>query len=149
MEDDKAIKFIGTLDADFNPRPPCGGRLGFFTSLMQLVQFQSTSPVWRTTRGDSKSENHRSYFNPRPPCGGRRDLQQEDGQTLDISIHVPRVEDDRKSVVKWLDDTNFNPRPPCGGRRQSELPKLDSALFQSTSPVWRTTRYNYIYGMEF
>ena len=34
---------------DFNPRPPCGGRRTVRTFSMRRCTFQSTSPVWRTT----------------------------------------------------------------------------------------------------
>ena len=33
----------------------------------------------------------------------------------------------------------FNPPPPCGGRRMSSSNVKNRHLFQSTSPVWRTT----------
>ena len=42
-----------TTEGDFNPRPPCGGRLDYMGSV-----FAS------------------KHFNPRPPCGGRRKLAQ-------------------------------------------------------------------------
>ena len=101
--------------------------------------FQSTSPVWRTTRAHRKPTTWRKHFNPRPPCGGRRDSGGGE----------------RKSFY-------FNPRPPCGGRLPTSsvtsarrfisihVPRVEddyvisSGLslhlkFQSTSPVWRTT----------
>ena len=58
-------------------------------------------------------------FNPRPPCGGRRDGEWTSEDVIIISIHVPRVEDDK------------------GESSAGKSP----ALFQSTSPVWRTTNY--------
>ena len=47
--DDFADAFISTAGADFNPRPPCGGRHlpGGLSSRWRI--FQSTSPVWGTT----------------------------------------------------------------------------------------------------
>ena len=133
---------------DFNPRPPCGGRLRISAAASEYHRisihvprveddidicpmcvlkfgFQSTSPVWRTTDG------YEIAFESSP-----------------ISIHVPRVEDDTTRSTSSANITNFNPRPPCGGR----LRKLDllrgRGRFQSTSPVWRTTYrsasfYNY------
>ena len=35
--------------------------------------------------------------------------------------------------------SHFNPRPPCGGRPPEIASCVESKLFQSTSPVWRTT----------
>ena len=55
--------------------------------------FQSTSSVWRTTRGSGRQRRRVFHFNPRPPCGGRR-----------------RVSFGR------LFHAYFNPHPPCGGR---------------------------------
>ena len=128
---------------DFNPRPPCGGRLRISAAASEYHRisihvprveddidicpmcvlkfgFQSTSPVWRTTDG------YEIAFESSP-----------------ISIHVPRVEDDTTRSTSSANITNFNPRPPCGGR----LRKLDllrgRGRFQSTSPVWRTTGEHY------
>ena len=79
----------------FNPRPPCGGRpmerspirdteiisihvprveddLLYNMLIGNYRRFQSTSPVWRTTRRTSERRLPRRYFNPRPPCGGRQ-----------------------------------------------------------------------------
>ena len=80
-------------------------------------EFQSTSPVWRTTKIHFCERRSWVYFNPRPPCGGRRYTTELDQPQEIISIHVPRVEDD-------------------SGRR-SQTPTAEK--FQSTSPVWRTT----------
>ena len=101
------------------------------------------------------------YFNPRPPCGGRRRPDAAVAGWKIISIHVPRVEDDQKRhcpskakeisihVPRVEDDlavakldarwSYFNPRPPCGGRPDYDSGAVYSTVFQSTSPVWRTT----------
>ena len=63
------LRILQLGSRDFNPRPPCGGRLfsrhAAFAVLMD--------------------------FNPRPPCGGR--LVDAEGQPLiwEISIHAPRA----------------------------------------------------------
>ena len=70
-------------------------------------EFQSTSPVWRTTR-----------------------ILRRDGYLCVISIHVPRVEDDSwicESIVAAVD---FNPRPPCGGRPEL-LPQTEEKILIS------------------
>ena len=79
------------------------------------------------------------YFNPRPPCGGRRAKLTRRGLTRRISIHVPRVEDDASRMPNAVETQYFNPRPPCGGRPKPFLTFSHFDLFQSTSPVWRTT----------
>ena len=126
---------------DFNPRPPCGGRLlhiwrvftvdfisihvprvedDFHPSVLREVcyEFQSTSPVWRTTSYLRKPSQVPRHFNPRP-----------------------RVEDDYFDKVFYFVNHHFNPRPPCGGRLNSTVPIIVKSIFQSTSPVWRTTNY--------
>ena len=116
VEDDKLSQTEFAKKIDFNPRPPCGGRLFLLFCFLRYVIFQSTSPVWRTTNSDYVAEFE-----------------------FDISIHVPRVEDDVLPVnyVGW---TNyFNPRPPCGGRPGEKVAGYIPVPFQSTSPVWRTT----------
>ena len=57
---------------DFNPRPPCGGRLADYHKSYDDDEFQSTSPVWRTTHMQSVFPDYPCDFNPRPPCGGRQ-----------------------------------------------------------------------------
>ena len=56
-----------------------------------------------------------------------------------ISIHVPRVEDDFHNFKLLSAVLYFNPRPPCGGRLFLLSVQSSFFLFQSTSPVWRTT----------
>ena len=128
----------------------------------RMHKFQSTSPVWRTTIIFMKLEpitvisihvprveddadlwvspSSKRNFNPRPPCGGRLSRSHSLNPRTSISIHVPRVEDDcnASSVCPFFVD--FNPRPPCGGRQRTRAHENHCKQFQSTSPVWRTTR---------
>ena len=101
----------------FNPRPPCGGRPSAVNTAATTDKFQSTSPVWRTT-----------LPTPWKPL------------SIDISIDVPRVEDDFIPPRSAGISKNFNPRPPCGGRLKNADGSTGRHSFQSTSPVWRTTR---------
>ena len=71
VEDDEKYAEERLAELNFNPRPPCGGRLVAELADCMKAKFQSTSPVWRTTNQ-------------------RRGVV---GVTC-ISIHVPRVEDD-------------------------------------------------------
>ena len=57
--------------ADFNPRPPRGGRQGALQTRCGRVLFQSTPSARRATQQVAGCCNHRGYFNPRPPRGGR------------------------------------------------------------------------------
>ena len=88
---------------------------------LKTSRFQSTSPGWRTTYGQNTPKSKAKNFNPRPPGGGR----------------PPTSADFRRR------DADFNPRPPGGGRHKQGLSSVRSAGFQSTSPVWRTTKLIY------
>ena len=79
-------------------------------------QFQSTSPVWGTTYPKLRLILPACNFNPRPPCGGRPAPRGMLCSTVQISIHVPRVGDDILSTFCLFRPIYFNPRPPCGGR---------------------------------
>ena len=90
----------------------------------RVRKFQSTSPVWRTTRSRLTTLTTRLNFNPRPPCGGRpvcrfticvnKKFQSTSPvwrttiqllllpRTQKISIHVPRVEDDTKRTLRRI-----------------------------------------------
>ena len=116
VEDDSLRCWDNRQRRNFNPRPPCGGRLIRDKNLSATAGFQSTSPVWRTTSWRVSAFLIFSYFNPRPPCGGRPREDADEWtekifqstspvwrttptervwiQWLGISIHVPRVEDD-------------------------------------------------------
>ena len=124
---------------DFNPRPPCGGRLQLQGAAVALIGFQSTAPVWGPTVA-------------------------EDVQTgpAEISIHGPRVGADtgikytldatgefQSTAPVWgptwgrglgeMESSDFNPRPPCGGRHSTMMDTFSEKLFQSTAPVWGPT----------
>ena len=105
----------------------------------RLLQFQSTSSVWRTTPCPAVGRGLHQHFNPRPPCGGRRGEVGFQISDCCISIHVLRVEDDqglsgdhhrRKISIHVL-------------RVEDDIPELRKergiSIFQSTSSVWRTT----------
>ena len=58
---------------DFNPLPPCGGRLWYHITWQAFPSlFQSTPSVWRETIVYIKSIIIGNHFNPLPPCGGRQ-----------------------------------------------------------------------------
>ena len=117
VEDDDTTEYMIKRELNFNPRPPCGGRLVEMVAVAVREKFQSTSPVWRTTKLYLVREDDAKYFNPRPPCGGRLRQTVTNPDSRRISIHVPRVEDDSKCQGNEEPQHHFNPRPPCGGRR--------------------------------
>ena len=116
VEDDLMLSPPSAGGADFNPRPPCGGRHAGAVNSAQKKKFQSTSSVWRTTVNRltctkfSAFQSTSSVWRTTPPYKRGRPPRR-------ISIHVLRVEDDS----------------------QESAPLRNHDRFQSTSSVWRTT----------
>ena len=102
---------------NFNPRPPCGGRLKDNIRVQRGVIFQSTSPVWRTTYVISSGDSLHLKFQSTSPVWRTTILSAPVFVDVRISIHVPRVEDDPVGHRLVFVAIDFNPRPPCGGRR--------------------------------
>ena len=155
----------GTASAsrNFNPRPPCGGRLGKkrldnsivnisihaprvggdMTSSWRLLvrlKFQSTPPVWGATISIPGTMRQPRNFNPRPPCGGRPEpvyLMKPSEIKFQSTPPVwgATVNKERKGLFAC----NFNPRPPCGGRLERFAVCARTSAFQSTPPVWGAT----------
>ena len=113
---DITILFGDNIQNDFNPRSPCGERLGRETNSPESTLFQSTLPVWGATLTDVPS-----------------------ALAVDISIHAPRVGSDQSSFTKRARERNFNPRSPCGERPRRTPKPCNKKLFQSTLPVWGAT----------
>ena len=147
---------------NFNPRPPCGGRLSWILSPILDILFQSTSSVRRTTLTTELQPKIFHGFQSTSSVRRTTKVQMNLDEKLLISIHVLRAEDDIKStsknpilrrisihVLRAEDDQalvysfapgrHFNPRPPCGGRRHQQFSWIPSFQFQSTSSVRRTT----------
>ena len=93
VEDDCYNQSRGEGGRDFNPRPPCGGRHIDCLGFVLTDEFQSTSPVWRTTQIDAPKLDDViiSIHVPRVEDDG---TAKGTGEDFTISIHVPRVEDD-------------------------------------------------------
>ena len=123
----------------FNPRPPCGGRPVEVVLRRLGASFQSTSPVWRTTYRVRYLLIYLRFQSTSPVWRTTSRLWSFSLYSF-ISIHVPRVEDDATAFFSSSVAIYFNPRPPCGGRRAHSLAISSLYEFQSTSPVWRTTR---------
>ena len=124
--------------ANFNPRPPRGGRHVF-----------------------GRVRPHHQNFNPRPPRGGRPTQSCETRNTVQfqstpsarratppgladvcstlISIHALREEGDLCHLGGRRVLVNFNPRPPRGGRRAAPVPGRKPTGFQSTPSARRAT----------
>ena len=147
---------------DFNPLPPCGGRLQTAPAPVSSAQFQSTPSVWRETVAVSMvpvilppiSIHSLRVEGDCKVCYWRR--------ICPISIHSLRVEgdaNDQQTTSKrpafqstpsvWRETAggvtgagtrkNFNPLPPCGGRPSKCWTAGEPYRFQSTPSVWRET----------
>ena len=127
-----------TLIYDFNPRPPCGGRPLLCTvySISKLISIHVPRVEDDQADADAQVMADISIHVPRVEDDQVQHLQRL--QML-ISIHVPRVEDDVVHFFGAFLYKNFNPRPPCGGRLHAGYSVCPGSVFQSTSPVWRTT----------
>ncbi len=133
----------------FNPRAPCGARLGDNLKRCRQSEFQSTRPVRgaTVTPGESLAE-------------------------LIVSIHAPRAGRDRADGDGTHGIGRFNPRAPCGARppllRLVLIPSLVSihapragrdqalkhwlyqkSLFQSTRPVRGATLDSWHLAQDF
>ena len=56
---------------NFNPRPPCGGRLQVVYPFAIIFRISIHVPRVEDDTSDYNQPCGRDYFNPRPPCGGR------------------------------------------------------------------------------
>ena len=126
---------------NFNPRAPCGARLGFQASdaLNAIISIHAPragrDPASRPPPGRT-TEN----FNPRAPCGARRRHPAGHPHRVSISIHAPRAGRDTVNAYNLSANTrfqstrpvrgatrrkrrcnslpqDFNPRAPCGARQ--------------------------------
>ena len=100
-----SITIPETIQGDFNPRPPCGGRLDIIKNSDFVVCISIHAPR----------------------AGGDRQLETAIRYAKDISIHAPRAGGDHFFCIRNVDVYDFNPRPPCGGRQQKQ-PKIQAAF---------------------
>ena len=85
----------------FYPRPPRGGRRGYYHSKQQDNQFLSTPSARRATFKSTLCPGPYLNFYPRPPRGGRRRvLWVQVPPCTPISIHALREEGDHE-VCLW------------------------------------------------
>ena len=91
---------------DFNPRPPCGGRLN------PVDIYLARTPI--------------SIHAPR--AGGDVLLFLPDHNHARISIHAPRAGGDQGRRRYSQAENDFNPRPPCGGRHRDKLFSLSNEI---------------------
>ena len=96
----KAIMAGNLSSKNFNPRSPCGERLGNQQTMQLADIFQSTLPL--------RGATHRRMGKP---------------TDLRISIHAPLAGSDIQVEESPPVHGYFNPRSPCGERLAAELAK--------------------------
>ena len=124
---------------DFNPRSPCGERLGNLIRTASGFLFQSTLPVWGAT-GLHEAVLDGTVISIHAPRVGSDLPATCDLADAVISIHAPRVGSDATQRNRSPARINFNPRSPCGERLAATLRSTTNCEFQSTLPVWGATR---------
>ena len=100
----------------FNPRSPCGERLGRGERFDDLAIFQSTLPVWGATPGTG-AKSYWVAFQSTLPVWGATISRLIVSYTHKISIHAPRVGSDQRERSSQTTRHYFNPRSPCGERQ--------------------------------
>ena len=143
--------------SDFNPLPPCGGRLAAVVVKAPEGDISIHSP---RAGGDSLAVQCRTslknfnplppcggrrtfsflhicspYFNPLPPCGGRRAGHPADSSAGSISIHSPRAGGDEFIIDKGRVSYLFQSTPPVRGETIWNKGFRYPGRFQSTPPV--------------
>ena len=103
----------------FNPRTPCGVRLGFTFVDCEDERVSIHALLAECDDTFLLHPNVRGGFNPRTPCGVRPFIMLVAGPFLPVSIHALLAECDRGAGCRRCRCPCFNPRTPCGVRRSS------------------------------
>ena len=107
------------LPADFNPLPPCGGRL-FCLMLKSFDKtFQSTPSVWRETK-DKTAAAVDAIFQSTPSVWRETIWKPKWHGCLQFQSTPSVWRETAYCATQTAYRFNFNPLPPCGGRLQAE-----------------------------
>ena len=102
-----------SAQTDFNPRTPCGVRLGVLDIAFQGSNISIHAPLAGCDASCVVCSCCTSYFNPRTPCGVR-----------------PCTSRSAAALSSY-----FNPRTPCGVRHHVDRIGMGGDRFQSTHPL--------------
>ena len=160
---DSARRSCTTRAGNFNPRSPCGERLGRVPRVLGASGISIHAPRVGSDDAFVTSWGYEQTFQSTLPVWGAT-VRALDRTTLtNISIHAPRVGSDcvwshcpmervefqstlpvwgatRTSITWMCGATNFNPRSPCGERPTRHCNVGQFVSFQSTLPVWGATK---------
>ena len=87
-EGDKTTLPYDTIQMDFNPRPPRGGRRGLLPASTMQGQISIHALREEGDRSFSASISNWRYFNPRPPRGGRQQKRRKNPPRLFHYTHL-------------------------------------------------------------
>ena len=132
----------GRRDDDFNPRAPCGARLGKTVGGVTYYNISIHAPRVGRDVNTSTTAVDGEIFQSTRPVWGATIIVPIDNVLGDISIHAPRVGRDSRSAREIRSLTLFqSTRPVWGATRMSLSSSGIFCAFQSTRPVWGAT-YN-------
>ena len=114
-----AFRPVSRMRLYFNPRAPCGARLGVVMCGVKRKTISIHAPLAGRDLTVRVGRITAVNFNPRAPCGAR----------LRRGRDISREED-------------FNPRAPCGARPISSSASGSGMLFQSTRPLRGATYFH-------
>ena len=117
----------------FNPRAPCGARLGIVTVAKVDGPFQSTRPVRGATWTGYIGEWGRVFQSTRPVRGATTDMDYDDGRTVFQSTRPVRGATAAPGPTPPT-CRSFNPRAPCGARRRSPRCRARGCRFNPRAP---------------
>ena len=117
----------------FNPRSPCGERLGRLLSRSVVNQFQSTLPMRGATFRVGQIIVD-SLISIHAPHAGSDATGIRDVDGILISIHAPHAGSDAGTDRGGMCSTDFNPRSPCGERRNINDSETQEYDFNPRSP---------------
>ena len=98
----------GSHRVDFNPRSPCGERPYAEAGKDAAEVFQSTLSLRRATCFSMAIYSQDPYFNPRSPCGERRPEFLVHPGALGISIHALLAESDETGDLHTVSDKHIS-----------------------------------------
>ena len=102
--------------SNFNPRAPCGARLGWGLTDSNPINFNPRAPCGARLIG-AKRLATKNAISIHAPHAGRDYLQYaHPPRPHAISIHAPHAGRDNPLLPQARARRNFNPRAPCGAR---------------------------------
>ena len=110
--------FSARCPAHFNPRTPCGVRLGVRKIVHRLKNFNPRTPCGARPAFPQRAGTGRSFQSTRPLRGATSKLT-SGSPFFFISIHAPLAGRDHCVRCSRQARNDFNPRAPCGARREN------------------------------